>query len=192
MIYMPMAQYPFKLNAMTLIIRTPGDPIDLVAPLRHLNDESSQIQIRRMTGVGQLLDDAASRERFAAALATGFGLLALILTAVGVFGVLWFHVSQRTKEIGIRMALGAQPADAMRLVLRQSLSMTAVAVALGLPLAVACAWVVRAQFYGVKPAEPLALIGSASLLTAIAIVASVVPSRHAARVDPLVALREDG
>jgi ABC-type antimicrobial peptide transport system permease subunit len=125
-------------------------------------------------------------------LAIGFGVIAMILAGVGVFGVLWFHVSRRTKEIGIRMALGAQRADALRLVLRQSFVMTGIAVGIGLPLAVAAAWLLRAQFYGVGATDPRALLGSAALLSAIAIVAGVVPSQRASRVDPLIALREDG
>jgi ABC-type antimicrobial peptide transport system permease subunit len=192
MLYQPTAQYPFPMALSTLVVRTTGDPMSIATSVRHLADDLPLIHVERVSGIGQLLDDAASRERFAAALATSFGALALMLTAVGVFGSLWFHVTQRTKEIGIRMALGAQAADAVRLVLRQTLVMATIAVAFGVPLALACAWMVRAQLYGVKPADPLALIGAAALLTATAIAASVIPSRRAALVDPLIALREEG
>jgi predicted permease len=190
-LYQPLSQVSRTPPVMTLILRTAGDPLDAAPFVRRLSDALPSIRFIRIAGVGQLLDDAASRERFAAALATGFGVLALVLTAVGVFGVLWFHVSLRTKEIGLRMALGAQRADAVRLVLRQCVAMTAIAVVLGVPLAIGAAWVIRAQLYGVRPTDPKSQIGAVALLTAVGIAASIVPARRAAAVDPLTALRDE-
>jgi ABC-type antimicrobial peptide transport system permease subunit len=191
-LYQPLSQAASAPTGMTLIVRTAGDPLDLAPAVRRFVEQGRLLRAGRVAGLGQLLDDDSSRERFAAALATGFGIIALILTSMGVFGILWFYVSRRTREIGIRMAMGARPADAMLLVLRQSMTMTVIGLALGLPLAIGAAWTVRAQFYGVGPADPLVLLGSSMLLAAIAVVASVVPIRYATRVDPLVALREEG
>ncbi|HEY4219105.1 MAG TPA: ADOP family duplicated permease [Gemmatimonadaceae bacterium] len=191
-LYEPIAQDKYLPSTMSMIVRTTGDPLGVAPSIRRLVLAHASLDIYSVTSLGQLLDDSASRERFAAALATGFGFIALILTAIGVFGVLWFNVSQRTKEIGVRMALGAQRSDAVRLVLRQSFIMTAIAVAIGIPLAIGCAWTVRAQFFGVGPTNFPTLLGSSLLLAAIAMIASLIPCQHAARVDPLVALREDG
>jgi len=137
------------------------------------------------------LDDGASRERFSAALATSFGALAVLLAGIGVLGVLAFQVARRTKEIGVRMALGARRSGTVFLVVKQTLAMLATAVLVGAPCAATAAWLVRSQLYGVAPWDPLALIAAASVIFVAGLAASAVPSYRAACVDPLVALREE-
>ena len=118
-----------------------------------------------------------------------FGLLALVLTAVGIYGVVAYSVAQRTRELGIRIALGAQRKDVLMLILRQGLALVALGSAIGL---VACYWLsslVSSQLYGISPGDPVTLVSVAVLLAAVALLASYIPARRATRVDPLVALR---
>ena len=117
------------------------------------------------------------------------GLLALVLTAIGVYGVVAYSVAQRTREMGIRMALGAQKKDVLTLVLRKGLVLVAWGSAIGM---VACFWLARLianQLYGVGPYDPATLVSVAVLLASVAMVASYIPARRATKVDPLVALR---
>ena len=117
------------------------------------------------------------------------GLLALMLTAIGLYGVVAYAVAQRTREIGIRMALGAQRRDVFKLVLRKGLILVACGSAIGL---VACYWLSRLvsnQLYGISPNDPTTLLSVAVLLVGVALLASYIPARRATKVDPLVALR---
>jgi predicted lysophospholipase L1 biosynthesis ABC-type transport system permease subunit len=135
------------------------------------------------------VDEALVRERMSAALATLFGIIALGLAAVGLYGVMLYQVGERTTEIGIRVALGARPVSVMWLVLGQSLTVASVGLAAGLPLAVLTGRAVRAQLYGVAPYDVVALLAAAVLLIAVTVAASLVPARKAIRVDPITALR---
>ncbi len=119
-----------------------------------------------------------------------FGLLGLVLASLGLYGVVSYAVSQRTREIGLRMALGAQRRDALRLVLRQGLTLALVGTALGLPLAYGAGFLLGTVLYQVSPGDPFALAGTALLLIAVALCASYVPARRAASIDPMVALRD--
>jgi len=119
-----------------------------------------------------------------------FGILGLTLASFGLYGIVSYTVSQRTKEIGLRMALGAQRSDALRLVLRQGLVLALMGTAMGLPLALAASYSLRSALYQVSPADPGALVGTALLLIAVALCASYIPARRAARVDPMVSLRQ--
>ena len=120
-----------------------------------------------------------------------FGLLALLLAVVGLYGVKSYVVSQRTREIGIRMALGAKPADVLAMVLREGAVLSAVGVALGLPLAALLGFALSSLLYDVKPLDPLVFISAPAALTVAALVASWLPARRATRVTPLTALRTD-
>ncbi len=126
-----------------------------------------------------------------ALLSVAFGLLAVILAAVGLYGVMAFQVSARTREIGVRMALGAGGGQVMRMVMAQALKLVVVGVVIGVPLALGGARAMRALLYGVTPFDPLPVVLSATVLVVVGLVAALVPSRNAARVDPLVAIRSD-
>ncbi len=127
--------------------------------------------------------------RMGAALLTLFGGLALILAVVGVYGVLSYSVNQKSHEIGIRMALGAQPGDVLRLVVGQGLRLTAAGIAIGLAGAYGFARVMASLLYGVSTTDAVTFIGVTGLLCGIALVACCIPARRAMRVDPMVALR---
>jgi putative ABC transport system permease protein len=191
MFYIPAAQAG-NIPYLNFALRTTGDPND-VAPMvtREIAAVTPELRVRRLIGVEQALDDALSRERLSAALASLFGLFALGLAAVGLYGVVAYNVARRTAEIGVRMALGARPVDALWLVVKQTLTMTGIGVAIGIPLAIVAARAIGAQLYGIGAGNPWAMIAAAGLLATAGAVASVVPARRASRVDPVEALRAE-
>ncbi len=128
-------------------------------------------------------------DRLIAQLSTFFGLLALLLACIGMYGVMAYAVARRTNEIGIRMALGAEQRDVSWMVLRETLRVVALGLEIGLPVAFAGARLIASQLFGVGPADPAALSLATLLLTAVAALAGYIPARRAARVDPTVALR---
>ena len=118
-------------------------------------------------------------------------MVALLLAGLGLYGVLAYTVAQRTREIGVRMALGARPIQALVLVARESLAVVGVGVLLGIAGALASARMITGLLFGIGPADPLALLGAALVLGAVSLVATLLPARRAARVDPVVALRAE-
>ena len=136
-----------------------------------------------------LLTDTISPRRFSATLVGVFAVLAVVLAAVGIYGVMSYTVSQRTQEIGVRMALGAQLTSVRRMILGQTLKLTLMGVALGLAGAFVVARFLTSLLFGVGVYDPLTFLGVAVLLVAVALAASYVPARRAMRVHPIVALR---
>lgn len=128
-------------------------------------------------------------ERLAATLAGSFGLLALVLSAVGIYGVVAFATRQRTHEIGIRMALGAQKSDVLKLVVGQGLKLTLLGIAVGIAGALILSRMLTSMLYGIQPADALTFISVSLILTGVALVACYIPARRAAKVDPMEALR---
>ena len=185
--YVPLIQNPDP--AVTIFFRTNGDPNGL------LNTARSQVQaldrnlpIRNVWPIGEVISQALWAARFEAGLLTLFAIIAMLLCAVGIYGVAGYSVGQRIREFGIRMALGAQPSDVTLMVLRQSAGVLVVGVAAGLAGAFILARFVVNLLYGVKTGEPLAFLGTALLLVAVGLLASYIPARRAARVDPMIAL----
>jgi putative ABC transport system permease protein len=136
----------------------------------------------------QAIADDLAGLRLAAALMAMFGAMALALAGVGVYGVMAYAVSQRTREIGVRMALGAQPRDVLRLIIGQALKLAALGLAIGLPLALALGQVMAGALFGVVALDPMTFVAFTLLLTGVAALAGYLPARRAMRVDPLVAL----
>jgi ABC-type antimicrobial peptide transport system permease subunit len=130
-------------------------------------------------------------ERAFAALTTGFGLLALALACVGIYGVMAYSVANRTNEIGIRLALGAQPRAVLTMILRESTWVSVTGVAAGVGGVILLARLVKSMMYGLQPTDPLTLISGATLLIAVGLAASWLPARRAAKVEPMVALRHE-
>ena len=139
----------------------------------------------------QQIDDDLVQERLFVALTSGFGLLALLLAAVGIYGVMAYSVAQRTTEIGIRLALGAQPRQVRSMVLRESSWITLAGIAAGVLAALVCTRLIRAMLYGVTPNDPAVLAAGMLLLLAIALAATWIPARRAASVQPMDALRHE-
>jgi putative ABC transport system permease protein len=137
----------------------------------------------------QILSNSLAQRRFTMALLSGFGALALVLAAIGIYGVLSYTVAQRTNEIGIRVALGARASDVARMVLREAMLMAVLAVAVGWVGALAFARLLRSLLFEVSPSDPATLVAVSCAVLAVAAVSAFVPAWRAMRVDPMVALR---
>ena len=147
------------------------------------------MSIRQVTDMQSAIDQSLIRERMAAILGTLFGVLALALAALGLYGVIAYQVAGRTMEIGTRMALGARAGLVLWLVLRQSVALLAIGFVVGVPLALLAARALGTQLFGVRAFDPVTLGGALLVLTITGILASLMPARRATRVDPLTALR---
>jgi ABC-type antimicrobial peptide transport system permease subunit len=135
------------------------------------------------------LDETLLTERLIALLSAGFGALATLLASIGLYGVMAFAVARRTKEMGLRMALGANPGSVIWLVLREVLILLALGLAIGIPSGFAVARYVSAQLYGIKPGDPWTACASVAVLIVVAGLAGLIPAQRASRIDPIVALR---
>jgi predicted permease len=188
MIYRPIEQE--YAPGVTLLVRTKGDPASLLGAVRdQVQTLDRRMPLRNTGTVQQNIEAGLWAPRMGAALLSIFGGLALLLAMIGVYGVMSYSVSQRAQEIGIRMALGAQSADVLLLVLRQGMALAAGGAALGVMLALLLGRVVSTLLFGVSGRDPLTLAGVTAALTLVALLACYIPARRAARVDPLVALR---
>ncbi|HEX8501473.1 MAG TPA: ABC transporter permease [Pyrinomonadaceae bacterium] len=177
-------------GGMALVVRAPGAGAGLVAAVRQAVKEiDPRIPLYNVRTIEQHLTWAFWAQNMAASLAAAFGLLALALSAVGLYGVVAYTVARRTHEIGIRVALGAQARDVLRIVLGQGMALTLVGLAVGLVAAFALARQLASLLYGLSPGDPATYILVALLLAAVALVACLVPARRATKVDPMVALR---
>jgi len=175
---------------MILTVRTASDPLRFAPALRQAVREIDRSQpVSRVTSMGQRLTDATGSQRFAALLLAIFGAVALVLAAVGIYGVISSSVARRTHEIGVRMALGAARRDVMRMVVGQAVLLAGIGVAAGVAGGLALTRVIRSLLYGVSATDPWAFAGVAFLLLAVAALAGYIPARRAARVSPSVALR---
>jgi putative ABC transport system permease protein len=188
-IYVPSVQAD-KIFGSTLVVRTTGDPLGMVGAVKReiqaLDPNYFADDIRTMKKV---LSNSEAERQLVVLLMTFFAALALILAATGMFGVISYSVSQRTREIGIRMALGAQRSDVVRLVLREGLTVVGCGIALGLGAALAGTRFLSSQLFGVTTTDPITFVAIALLLVAVALVGCYIPARWATKVDPLVALR---
>jgi hypothetical protein len=186
---LPALQHPYGGYARPMI-RTASEPIALAAAVRQevktLNPEAA---IDRVTTVSAELENSIAAERMAAALTSVFGLIALVLAVIDLYGVMTFAVSRRTRELGIRMALGATTREVLELVLREGAMLVGLGLALGLAGAWAVTRLVATQLYGVTATDSLTFALIAALLAAVALLACWVPARRATKVDPMLALR---
>jgi len=176
---------------MTVVLKTHGDPLGLArAVAEAVRSQDAEQPVTDVRTMEQVLSASVTRQRFQTSLLSAFAAVALALAAVGVYGLMSLWVSQRVQEIGIRMAVGAQPADVRRLVLRQGLTLAAIGLVLGLAAARALAPALSGLLYGIGPGDP-ATFAAALVLAAVALLASYLPARRATRVDPGVALRQE-
>jgi putative ABC transport system permease protein len=174
----------------TLLVKSTLTPADLTRLIRtEINHADPSAQIEHSSTLTTAVNSMISRERLVAYLSAAFGMLAALLAAVGLYGVMAYNMSRRTTEIGIRMALGARPADIRRLALTESLRLTAAGVILGIPSAIAAGTLVRSLLYGMNSTDPWVYAAATFLMIAIALIAGWLPASRAARTDPNSALR---
>jgi putative ABC transport system permease protein len=178
------------MSGMTILLRTSNDPLALVTTIRgELQQLDPELPMAAVATMDQLLADSLSRSRFTMLLLGIFSAVALLLAAVGIYGLIAYSVTQRTQELGIRIALGAQRRDVLRLVLGQGARLTLLGVTLGLLAALAISRLLASMLFGVSATDPLTFAGVAALLGIVALLACFIPARRATRVDPIVALR---
>jgi ABC-type antimicrobial peptide transport system permease subunit len=181
---------PLVGRACTFVLRAAGTPQAVSESLRAASQQFDSRQVlyefRPMTKV---VSDSIAAQRFTMILLGVFAALAVVLSAVGMFGVISYVTGQRTQEIGIRLALGAQRSDVLRLVLGHGMRVALLGVAIGLAAALGLTRLMASRLYGVSANDPLTFAGVATLLTFVALAACYVPARRAMRVDPMVALR---
>ena len=151
----------------------------------------SDLPVYRIQPLDERLAGSLSQQRTAATLVGGFGALALLLAAIGLYGAVAYSAAQRTREFGIRIALGAQSPDVLRQLLREGVMLGVLGLAIGLVIAFAATRVLRSQLFGVSPTDPVSFTAVALLLLVVAVLASYFPARRATRVDPMVALRTE-
>jgi putative ABC transport system permease protein len=201
-VFIPLAQLastfdePNSQPRMYTLLRTTGDPAELVpAVQRAVSELDPQLPLYQVRTMDDVMWEAVARPRFLTFLLSSFAALALLLAAVGIYGVMAHTVAQRTHEIGLRVALGAQPRQVRAMVLRQAGGLVAAGVAVGLGVAVALEQVLTSSlhglFYGAELSQPVLLAAVAVAVAATALLATWIPARRATKVEPTVALRSE-
>jgi putative ABC transport system permease protein len=177
---------------MTLAVRTALDPSSVTSAVRErMASIDRDVALYKVATMEELVSNSVAQPRLNLALLVAFASLALVLAAVGVYGVIAFGVSQRTQEFGIRMALGASPGEVLKQVFSEAGRLTALGLGLGITASLALTRVMSSLLFDTEPRDPLALGAAAAILASVAVAACYVPARRATRIDPLVALRSE-
>jgi predicted permease len=188
-LYLPADQVDF-VTGMTAYVRSRGEPGNLFTALRQtVHDLDANVPVFGMRTLEQQVNKSLVTERMLAALSTTFGFLATLLAAVGLYGVMAYMVARRTREIGIRLALGASGGSVVWLVMRDVMTLAGVGVAIGAPAAWALTRLVQTQLFGIKPADPVTMLLAAVGIASVAAIAGYLPARRATGIDPMRALR---
>jgi predicted permease len=198
-LYVPLLQSPKYLedpaghySYLTLVARTQGDPQNAMNEIRSLiGGLDRNVAVSEVQTMDQVVDDANAQPRFELWLLASFSGVAVLLAALGIYGVMSYSVSRRTRELGLRMALGANRRDVVGLVVRQAMILAAIGLSFGLGLSLALTRLMEGILYGVEPNDPLTLLGVTATIVVVALVASYLPARRATHVDPVTALRCD-
>jgi predicted permease len=186
--YLPHSQFPTR--AMTVAVRSSTEPSAMVAAVRNeLQNLDPDLPMYEVRTMAQRVDESLARRRFSMLLLGAFASFALVLATIGIYGVMAYLVSQGTREIGIRMALGASQRNVLTLVVRQGMALTLSGVMLGLAAAFLLTRMMRSLLFGVEPADPITFAAISFLLLMVALLASYIPAQRASRIDPMVSLR---
>ena len=189
-VYFPYAQHLDILQFMTFEVRTAGDPRNSITAVRQVvQNRDRNLPLRDIITQTEQIDQATFQERLFARLSSFFALLALVLACVGLYGLMSYAVARRTNEIGIRMALGAEKAKILQMVLREAMILAVLGIVIGVPAALAASRLVAAMLYGLKTTDPVTIVSAMAVLAAVALLAGYLPARRASQVDPMVALR---
>jgi putative ABC transport system permease protein len=190
--YLPERHWNFANSQVVLVVRTTGDPTALApAVVRAVRSVDPAQPIMHVRSGTEIIAVTTARRRLALTLFAAFGLVATLLSAAGVYGVLAGAVTERRREIGIRSALGATPHAIVRFVVRQGLALAGIGLVLGLGGALALSRYLRSMLFGIGPTDPLTLSATAVLLAAVALAACLIPAWRAMRVDPVTVLRSE-
>jgi len=189
--YMPYGQHGYNGGTLSLVVRTAGDPMALAETMRRVARQTSPDAPVKFTTMEATISENVAVPRFRTLLFGLFAGLAVCLAMAGVYGVMAYAVSQRSSEIGLRMALGASTGSVLRLILRQGLALAAAGLALGLAAAVAGTRLLTTMLFRVQPNDPWVYLAVTVLLALVTLGASYIPASRAARIDPLGALRQE-
>jgi putative ABC transport system permease protein len=188
-VFRPYQQMDFA-TGITAYVRTARDPEEVFSSIRkRMHDLDANLPVFEMETLEKAMKDSLVTERLVALLSTGFGLLATLLASIGLYGVMAYTVARRTREIGIRIAIGAARKDVLWLVMREVLTLLAIGIAVALPAAWILTQMVRSQLYGIEPADPVSIVTATLAIAAVAALAGYLPAYRATRVDPMHALR---
>ena len=190
-LYLPYSQVP-NIPSMSVAVRTSGDPLVMTRPVREaIHTVDKDIPLSNVKSMDDLLESSLGQRRLSMILLGAFSAIALLLASIGIYGVLAYSVTQRSRELGIRMALGAARGRVLRLVIGQGMVLAGIGIVIGLAGAFALTRLLASQLYSITPTDPATFAGVSFLLAGIALVATLVPALRATRVDPVVALREE-
>jgi predicted permease len=191
----PAAYYPYAQRVgyyYDLEVRYSGDPKAIIAEVRHaVGEVDRRLPLSYQNTLARRVDESITSQTLTARLSAFFGLLAVFLACIGIYGLMSYAVTRRTSEIGIRLALGARPGDVMRMVLRETVMLVGIGLAIGILVALASGRWVASMLYGLKPSDPVTLLIAVALLFLVGISAGLLPARRASKVDPMTALRHE-
>ncbi|MGH9740023.1 MAG: ADOP family duplicated permease [Candidatus Acidiferrales bacterium] len=190
-VYLPMLQHPYMANELQVVIRTSGPPQALIPAVQKTIREMDPAVAMKFTTMNAMVSDSVSAQRFRAALATIFAALALLLALSGTYAVVSYMTAQRTSEFGLRSALGAQPANILRLVLGGAAKLAAVGTLIGLLLSLFASRLIASMLFGVRTFDAPTYAAVIAVVLLVVILAAAIPARRASRVDPMVALRHE-
>jgi ABC-type antimicrobial peptide transport system permease subunit len=187
-VYVPYAQAPVE--SMVVLLRTAGDPAEFLPEAKAaIWALDRDVPLDGSGPLSDLLFDASAQQRFRALVFSAFAVVALGLAAIGIYGVMSYSVARRNRDIGVRVALGAESRDILRMILGEGLTLTAVGLVAGVAASLTLSQMLAGLLFGVTATDPLTFAGAVAVLTLVALVASYLPARRAARLDPLAALR---
>jgi ABC-type antimicrobial peptide transport system permease subunit len=188
--YLADRQQPFARRY--VMVRTSADPRSAIASIRSaMSALDRDVPITRVYTLAELVDDSVAAPRFRTTLVTLFAIVGLVLAAVGIYGVMAYTVSERTRELGVRLALGATRREVLRMVMTEAAALAAAGVVLGIAGAAAATRLMATLLFGVTPTDPTTFASIAAILMGVALAGSYVPARRATRVDPMATLRSE-